>query len=289
MEINRAAAEAAIRAQFNALERQDPNQLCAHLHPSVTATIGAVTWQGIDDVCAAMHGQMLNYAVFQLRIAQLLIDIEQQIAGVCWIQRGVTAARGDCVETQGSTIIEFDNQLRMRHFHFFLDTTRRRIITGINEPWPEADWSPARDSGPPPSRAVARQIIHTHAQAWSSHELAQLRAVFHNEIYVCPPWDFQQGWPNVARAAEIYFANYTDTHVTPRRILFDSAQPHLGFCEQTFACTNPDTGRRGADEDLAFFELAQGKLRYWRTWFDTGRSVQSLQKTAGHILKGLTE
>ncbi|RMF04679.1 MAG: nuclear transport factor 2 family protein [Chloroflexi bacterium] len=289
MAINRAAAEAAIRAQFNALERQNPDQFCAHIHPAVTATFGAVTWQGIDEVCAAMQEQMFNYTALQLRIVRLLVDVEQQAAGVYWIQRSVTVAHGDCVETQGGTIIEFDNQLRMRHFHFYLDTIRRRIITGINEPWPEVGWSPARDSGQPPSRAAARQIIHAHARAWSSHELAQLRAVFHDEICVCPPWDFQQGWPDVARAAEIYFANYTDTHVTPRRVLFDSAQPNFGFCEQTFACTNPDTGRRGADEDLAFFEIAQGKLRYWRTWFDTSSSVQSRQKTAGHILKGLNE
>ncbi len=35
------------------------------------------------------------------------------------------------------------------------------------------------------------------------------------------------------------------------------------------------------DYDFVFFEIAGGKLRYWRTYFDTSRSAQVVEKTVG--------
>jgi hypothetical protein len=126
-------------------------------------------------------------------------------------------------------------------------------------------------------------LVRANARAWSSHSLDRLGQVIHDEICVCPPWDYQLGRQNVERGARIYFTHYQDTQVTPTRIVNDPDQPYFGVCEQTFACTNPETGRRGADADFAFFEIAQGKLRYWRTYFDTSQSVQVIEKTAGFL------
>jgi hypothetical protein len=113
--------------------------------------------------------------------------------------------------------------------------------------------------------------------------VTQLQAAIHDEIVLQPPWDYVVGQAALVAGANVYFANYTDTRVTLHRLILDPTQPHFGVCEQTFACANPDTGRRGEDHDFAFFEIAQGKLRYWRTYFDTTRSVQVVEKTFGFL------
>jgi hypothetical protein len=91
---------------------------------------------------------------------------------------------------------------------------------------------------------------------------------------LCPPWSYRQGKEEVEAVAHYHFANFLDTRVTTQRIIFDESQPYFGVCQQTFACTNPKTGQRGQDADFAFYEICQGKLRYWRNYFDTSRSIQ---------------
>ena len=51
----------------------------------------------------------------------------------------------------------------------------------------------------------------------------------------------------------------------------DERNEGLFATERTFRCTNRETGRRGADRDLAFGEVAfapEPRLRYCRVYFD---------------------
>lgn len=255
----------------------------AGLHPEIYFEWPACQWQGRDRAQAALEEHLSEWQAVRFHLHRLLIDTAQRAAAVEWICRSAIRGEEDCQEILGGTVLDFAQNGQLRQGRTYLDPNRSRVIADIDAPWPNEGWSPSQEPGPAPTRTEAEQIIRANARAWSSHDLVQLEAVIHDEICICPPWDYQQGRAAVQKGAKIYFANYGDTQVTPRRFIIDPTQPYLGACEQTFACTNPDTGQRGEDSDLAFFEIAQGKLRYWRTYFDTTHSVQTIEKTAGHV------
>jgi hypothetical protein len=281
--LDRATLEAQLQRYKVALEARDVATLSAGLHPEIRFVWPGLQLQGRAQVQTTLQRYLANRKAVRLYLRQLLIDDSYAMAAVEWVYRYADSEESAAQEVLGGVVLQFDEQGLITYGRVYLDPVRSRKISGLNEPWPEAGWSPSQNPGPPPGRAFIEQLIKANARAWASHEVGQLRPIMHDEICLCPPWDYRLGRQSAERGAQVYFDHYRDTHVTPHRFIIDSTQPYFGVCEQTFACTNPETGQRGADHDFAFFEIAQGKLRYWRTYFDTGKSVQVIEKTAGFL------
>jgi hypothetical protein len=272
-----------VRRHLVAWEARDSLTISGTLHPEVDFMLPTVYGVGHGQARATLGSWLAQWQTLRLYLRRLLIDVEQGAAAAEWVCRYTQPGQVGCQELLGGTVLDFDRAGLVRRWRTYLDPVRRRMLSDLNAPWPDEGWSPSSNPGPSPTPALIEQIIHAYAQAWSNHSEAQLSAVIHDEICLQPPWDYQVGRAALAAGAQVYFDNYTDTLVTPHRFILDPTQPNFGICEQTFACTNPDTGRRGEDHDFAFFEIAQGKLRYWRTYFDTTHSVQVVEKTIGAL------
>jgi hypothetical protein len=281
--IDRAAIEARLHQTIAALEARDGLALAAGLHPDICFIWLHHRFEGYDQVQAAINAQLASWERVFCHVRHSLIDVTHQTAAVEWICRYTKNHGGPYQELLGGTVLEFAGDGRICYCRTYLDPVRSRAIPALDIDWPEAGWSPCREPGPPPDRAFKEHLLGTYARAWSSHDIEQLNQIMHDEICLCPPWDYRNGRQEAELGARVYFDNYRDTQVTQTRFIIDPTQPYFGVCEQTFACTNPETGRRGVDSDFAFFEVAQGKLRYWRTYFDTGNSVQVIEKTAGFL------
>jgi hypothetical protein len=234
-------------------------------------------------VKTALESYLAECSALRLHLRRLLIDPTQQVAAVEWVGRYSQPGQDGRLEILGGTVLDFSDDGLIARWRTYLDPVRRRTLTNLDAPLPDEGWSPRPDPSPPLSRTAMEQVIYAYGQGWSNHNVTQLSAVIHEEMVVQPPWDYVVGRAAIEAGAQVYFANYVDTCVTPHRLILDSTQPHFGVCEQTFACTNPDTGQRGEDHDFAFFEIAQGKLRYWRTYFDTTHSAQIVEKTIGYL------
>jgi limonene-1,2-epoxide hydrolase len=280
---NRARVESLVHRHVAAWEARDASAISATLHPQAEFVLPTGRWQGQPDIQAALSERLAGWHALRVHIRRLLIDVEQQAAAVEWIGRHARPGESGCREIRGGTVLDFNSDGLVWRWRTYFDPVRRRLLQDFEAPLPDEAWSPGSNPGPPPTRAVIQQIIDTYAQAWASHSVTQLGAVIHDEICLQPPWDYMTGRAAFELGAQVYFDNYNDTLVTPQRLILDSTQPYFGVCQQTFACTNPDTGQRGEDHDFAFFEVAQGKLRYWRTYFDTSRSVQKIEKTVGFL------
>ncbi|MCK6628855.1 MAG: nuclear transport factor 2 family protein [Anaerolineae bacterium] len=275
--------ESLVQQHLAAWQARDVAAIAGTLHPEVEFIWPALHGQSRREARAVLETRLAEVQSLYLHLRRLLIDPAQRVAAVEWIGRYARSGEKDCQEILGGAMLDFDQEGLIYRWRTYLDPVRRRTLSGFDDPLPSEGWSPCPNPGPPPSPAQVQQIIQSYAQAWTRHDLAQLNATIHDEMIVQPPWDYVVGRAAIEAGARVYFANYTDTCVTPQRLILDPSQPHFGVCEQTFACTNPDTGRRGKDHDFAFFEIAQGKLRYWRTYFDTSRSAQVVEKTVGFL------
>lgn len=280
--------ERQVRRHTALWETRDASAIADTLHPEVEFIWPAIHGQSCREARAVLETCLAEFQSLRLHLRRLLIDPVQQVAAVEWICRYTESGESGCQEILGGTVLDFDQTGLIYRWRTYLDPVRRRTLSGFDDPLPGEGWSPCPEPGPQPSPTLVREIIQTYAQAWSQHNLVQLNATIHDEMIVHPPWDYVVGRTAIEAGARVYFANYTDTRVTPQRLILDSTQPYFGVCEQIFACTNPDTSRRGEDHDFAFFEIAQSKLRYWRTYFDTSRSAQVVEKTVGFLQSNLS-
>jgi ketosteroid isomerase-like protein len=277
----RPVIESFICQHLAAWEAADAGAISATLHPDVEFVFPAIHWRGQNRVRSALAPWLVEWRTIRIHARHMLVDVDRRVAAVMWVGHFARPGESGSQELLGGTALDFDQDGLIGRWRTYLDPVRQRTLPDFEASWPAEGWSPCPNPGPPPTPTEIEQIIRANAQAWSSHNLAQLQAIIHDDIVLQPPWDYLAGRTALEAGARVYFANYRDTQVTPRRLILDATQPYFGVCEQTFACTNPDTGQRGEDHDFAFFEIAQGKLRYWRTYFDTSRSAQVVEKTLG--------
>lgn len=263
-----------VQRHIASLAARDIPSFMAGIHADINVIWPRAAWAGWDQVQAALTQQLNKMETIRFYLRRLLIDVQQSVAAIEWVCRYVDQPTNICYEFLGGAALDFTGEGQLYRCQIHLDFDRSGVVSALEAPWPQEQWSPGVDPGPPPSRTQSEQFLHTYAGAWSNNDAETIGQLLHDDVYLCPPWAYREGKEEVEAVAHYHFANFLDTRVTPQRIIFDESQPYFGVCQQTFACTNPKTGQRGQDADFAFFEICQGKLRYWRNYFDTGRSIQ---------------
>jgi len=270
----------ALDATIGSITARDVETLTDGLAEAVKITWSRGEWQGRDEINANLQKYLAGQRVVRVFVRRLLIDVAQAVAAVEWVARYLDAA-GQCHQLLGGVALDFDDQGRLVLADIHLDMDRSGLVDDIEADWPAESWQPGLTSGRPPSRAMNEQLLQAHASAWSSHQVENFAQVYHEEVHLVPPWAHVTGRAAIEAMIRYHFATFEATQVTIHRVIYDPAQPHFGVCQQTFACTNPETGQRGQDSDFAFFEVCQGKLRYWRNYFDSQASVQDGYKELG--------
>ena len=256
------------------LETRDISSFMAGIHSDIKVIWPRAEWTGWNQVQVHLEKHINEMQTVRFYLRRLLIDVQQSVVALEWICRYVDVNTNQCYEFLGGAALDFNSDGQLYRCQIHLDFDRSGIISALENPWPQEQWSPCQDPGPTPIRAQSEELLRAYAKAWSRGDVESIGQLLHDNVYLCPPWSYREGKEEVVAVARYHFAHFLDTQVTPRRIIFDESQPYFGVSQQTFACTNPKTNQRGEDSDFVFFEICQGKLRYWRNYFDTGRSIQ---------------
>ena len=272
---DRAALRAAVHRLAAHLEAQDLPALVAALAPDVAFSLPHLRLAGQEAVQAFLAERTGDWSQVRFHVYRLLVDGEAPVAAFEWVLRTRRAGSGEVTQHLGGTVLDFGPDGRILQAATYLDQERSGPVEDMDAPWPQEPWRPCPEPGPPLSRQDMEALVHTLARAWAESDPALIDAIVHDQVHLSPPWTYLAGREAVLSMSRTYMANHRDTVVTPHRFIIDPDHPHWGVCQQTFACTNLATGRRGEDHDYAFFAVCQGKLHYWRTYFDTAQSVQS--------------
>jgi uncharacterized protein (TIGR02246 family) len=118
-----------------------------------------------------------------------------------------------------------------------------------------------------------RELVARQAQAWMQQDIGLALEDFAVDAVFISPGGRWQGWDAIRRAAEGYFAVAAQVTVKIVRVLYDG---RYGAVEWTWEETQRSTGLRHAADDAIIFELRDGKIVYWREYFDTAQLAHPL-------------
>lgn len=110
-----------------------------------------------------------------------------------------------------------------------------------------------------------QQLVERQAKAWETADSKQIIADFVDDcLFAVPGFQFR-GKQEVKQAADSYFAEFTDTKVTIKRII---AKGNEGAIEWSWSEKNKKTGEKSQAEDAIIFELEGDQIKYWREYID---------------------
>lgn len=113
-----------------------------------------------------------------------------------------------------------------------------------------------------------RQLVERQARAWESADLDAIAAAFAEDGVLISPGGRWQGAAAIRAAAQAFFAAARDVRVQVTRAF---GAGDLGAAEWTWSETRIATGQRHSAEDAIIFVLRDGKIVYWREYFDTAQ------------------
>lgn len=257
----------------SSLEARDPELLCVGMAEDVKGLFPQNRWQGRADVQNALAAWLAQNGQVRLRAKRLLVDEAHRTAAVEWVLRTAPDTGAPAQQLLGIAVLDFDGACRLQACHVRWDGLRSGAIPHLHAPWPTEQW--VAGHGHPATRRQVESAAHGLAAAWNSRQRQPFLALIHDEVHLCPPWDYRIGPIGFMTIVDHHFAAYRDTCVTVERVIYDESQPTFAVVMQQFACTNAATGQRGVDADIAFMEVIDGRLRYWRNYFDAAASVQT--------------
>ncbi|BAU66661.1 unknown protein [Stanieria sp. NIES-3757] len=115
------------------------------------------------------------------------------------------------------------------------------------------------------SKQAIGAMVQRQASAWeNANSSAIVRDFAEDAIFIAAGTKFE-GKEATKQAAEDYFAQFTDTKVTIKRIIIDEFQ---GAVEWDWSDRNKKTGQISQAEDAIIFELKDSKIVYWREYIE---------------------
>ena len=112
---------------------------------------------------------------------------------------------------------------------------------------------------------IARDVVERMGAAWIAGDVAAIVDLFAADGVFISPGGRAEGHSAIASVADAYFAAAPAVSISIRRVLADG---NLGAVEWVWTETDPATNQRRTIEDAIVFELRDGKLIYWREYFD---------------------
>ena len=120
------------------------------------------------------------------------------------------------------------------------------------------------------SMGMTKDELHAfllrRARAWTEKNLDAIMADYDPDIdYIAPTVRFK-GTEQLRHSNARYLEEYTDIRVQLTRLIVDGEE---GALEWTWSETRRADGRRHSVDDAIVFVLRDGKIAYWREYFDT--------------------
>lgn len=118
-------------------------------------------------------------------------------------------------------------------------------------------------------RRQARRLVQTMADAWMRADVPAIVELFAPGGIFISPAGAARGHAEIAAAAIAFFGSVERVSVELKRVQVDGTR---GLAEWTWR----ETVRAGSEsrtmEDAIVFEVRNGKLTYWREYFDPGQT-----------------
>lgn len=113
-----------------------------------------------------------------------------------------------------------------------------------------------------------RLLVERQARAWENEDYDAITADFALDGWFISPGGRWQGHAQIVAAARAFFAVSHQVQINITRVIFDGER--AGGCEWIWQETRRSDGKILRAEDAIIFELnADGKISYWREYFDT--------------------
>jgi limonene-1,2-epoxide hydrolase len=266
-----------------AWQSHDPNQVVALFDPAAQWVIDGQILEGRAEIALAVSASMGNAQAMHILLRRAFSDMHDPHWHVAeWAFRVQGKGEGDCRECeQGLLIHEREGYIVYMRTH---NDKFRACVTNWDAPLrPESRPThiPAPQRPMTPDEIVALQQRHV-MQGWRLGNAEVVTDSHASESVILNAWETVRGHAELCTSVGKYIQNYTDTEIELHRIVYDGQNIAVN---QTWRCTNRVTGVRGGDQDLIIGVMQDGKIWYWREYFDPDQSAQTLTQTHFGVLQ----
>ena len=115
------------------------------------------------------------------------------------------------------------------------------------------------------SREQVEEMVIRQARAWENQDAKAIADDFAEDaLFIAAGFRFE-GMQSIEKAARDYFKDFHQTEVEIKRIIIED---NKGAVEWDWRDRNRKTNKEGFAEDAIVFELAEGKIVYWREYIE---------------------
>lgn len=302
---------------ISCLEEKDVEGLREKLYPNIQYKTEGHIIDNVEDTLSCISSNISSFSSLKFFVKRKIIDEEQGIIAVEAVTRTIpsrpsspssllsssppsstspsstsrpTSPTSVISERQIAWILKCDDDGKVKQWQTWKDPVWQGSIKHNETPLPSEVWHASCLSSSSAlsfascssiyTRSYIENLMIKNSILYASNEMKKWEEeCAHKDIIMHPPWDTLIGRDCCLKAASIFHSEYKDTVITPLRLIYDSMQPGIVAYQQIFQTTNRETGKIGRDEDYVFVEVVEGKIRYWRTYFDTGNSTQTTSQT----------
>jgi uncharacterized protein (TIGR02246 family) len=116
------------------------------------------------------------------------------------------------------------------------------------------------------SQSDIRSLIEQAKDAWVACDADALAQLFTLDGELIVPGQRWQGQGEIREEISKFAQQYTNVSITIQRILIDGNQAAV---EWHYEDTEKATGKRSQSDDAIVIEVQNGRISYWREYFDT--------------------
>lgn len=260
---------------IDAWANRDVAQFVNLFSPDATWIVDGHTYKGHPAIAAYAHGLWVNAVQVRVVLRRLFCDRDEPEWSVAeWAFRVQTGAGCNEVEQAVMARVRADKILFLRtHNDSF-----RACQTALDAP---LRMEHRKSIYPAPQQTMSRvdilKLQYRHVmQGWRLGHADNICSCHAPDSVILNAWEVVRGYDEFRTSAVQYVANYADTMIDVHRIIYDGQNIALN---QTWRCTNRNTGIRAGDQDLIIGIVQDHQIHYWREYFDPSQSAQTLQQT----------
>jgi|GEM_PF-1611100 len=272
-----------IQKLVEAWQSGDPDRVAALFAPDARWVIDGQALEGRAEIAMAGAASMANAKAVRIVLRRAFSDKREPNWHVAeWAFRmkpadpsQVDTSTGDSRECeQGVLIHEQDGQIVYMRTHN--DKFRMCSIAWDAPLRPES--RPTTLPTPQQEMTVDDVIVLQNRHVMHGWRLGNADTVTSSHMphsVILNAWTTVDGHDNIRASVRKYTENFKDTHIDIHRVVYDGQNVAVN---QTWSCTNCVTGVRAGDEDLIIGVIQDGKIWYWREYFDPEQSTQTLEQ-----------
>ena len=120
------------------------------------------------------------------------------------------------------------------------------------------------------SRSQIEQMVVRQARAWENQNASAIANDFADDaVFIAAGFKFA-GKQRIEKAARDYFKQFHNTSVSITNLIIED---NKGVVEWDWQDRDRKTNKQGFAEDAIVFELARGKIIYWREYIEKKKSL----------------